>query len=351
MVEMLVPEGFRHGHVGLRDGFFSAASARPMGAGLDVSAVRKDGSEVAVEVLLSPQQTPAGPVAIVGIADISARRRAQAALLHANAELVTANHGLTQANATVRLKSEEVEAFVYIVSHDLRSPVINLQGFARELERGCAELRETVATLQLPDQARGRLITLLDEDINGTLPYITASVTKFERLINALLGLSRTGRYPLHPAPIDVAEVVRATLDALRHSIEDAGARITIGVLPQAVADATAVGQILANLIGNALKFGAPDRALLVEIGGAADGQHARYWVRDNGRGIPSEAKPRLFQVFQRFHPDVTPGDGIGLATVRRLVERLGGTVWAESEADVGSTFQFTLPIRPQEAA
>ena len=350
-VEVLVPERYRHGHVGLRGGFLSAATARPMGAGLDLVAARQDGSEVAVEILLNPQQTPAGAVTVVGIVDITARRQAQVALLRANADLVTANQELTLANAIVRQKNEEVEAFVYIVSHDLRAPLINLQGFARELERGCAELRETVAALQLPVQARRRLITLLDEDINGTLPYITASVSKFDRLINALLGLSRTGRYPLHPAPLDVAEVVRATLDALSHSIEGAGARVTIGVLPEAVADATAVGQIFANLIGNAVKFGAPDRALLVEIGGEVDGQHARYWVRDNGRGIPSQAKPRLFQMFQRFHPSVAEGDGIGLATVRRLVERLGGTVWVESEAGVGSIFQFTLPIRPQETA
>src|SRR5208337_569127 len=99
------PERSRDGHSGLRDTFFSAAIARPMGAGLDVAALRKDGTEVAVEVLLSPQPTPAGPVTIVGIADISARRQAQAHLQRANAELVTANQELTRANATVRLKN------------------------------------------------------------------------------------------------------------------------------------------------------------------------------------------------------------------------------------------------------
>ncbi len=349
MVEMLVPERLRHRHQGLRDTFFSAAIARPMGAGLDVAALRKDGTEVAVEVLLSPQSTPAGPVTIVGIVDISARREAQAALQHANAELVIVNHDLRSANAAVRLKNEEVEAFVYIVSHDLRAPLINLQGFSKELEHGCTELRETIEALHLPDRTQTQLITLLDEMIIGTLPYITASVTKFDRLIKALLELSRTGRYPLHPAPIDVAAVLQTTLESLHRPIEAARARVSVGPLPCAVADVTALGQIFANLITNAVKFADPRRVPHVEIGGEIAADHARYWVRDNGIGIPQGAMPRLFQVFQRFHPDVAPGDGIGLATVRRLTERLGGTVRAESEAGIGSIIWFTLPIQPQE--
>jgi PAS domain S-box-containing protein len=347
-VEILVPQRFRDGHLALRDMFFAAPTARPMGAGLDVAALRKDGTEVAVEILLSPQHTSAGPVTIVGIADISARRQAQTALQQANTELVTANQELTLANVTIRLKSEEVEAFAYIISHDLRAPLINLQGFSTELKRGCVELRATIDALALPDDARRRLMAVVDEDINGTLPYIVASVTKFDRLINALLDLSRSGRYPLHPAPIDVAAVLQTTLDALHRPIEDAGARVRVGALPGAVADVTAVGQVFANLITNAVKFVAPDRAPLIEIGGEVTGHCAKYWVRDNGIGIPPQAQPRLFQVFQRFHPTIAPGDGIGLATVRRLVERQGGTVWAESTTRVGSTFHFTLPAQPE---
>ena len=350
-IETLLPQGFRQGHPDLRDGFFAPATARPMGTGLDVLAVRKDGGEVAVEVLLSPLQTPAGPATIVGVADISTRRQAQSALLSANADLITANQELLQANITVRLKSEEVESFVYIVSHDLRAPLINLQGFARELARGCTELREILMGLDLPEPTGSRIATLMDQDINGSLPYITASVAKFDRLINALIDLSRTGRYPLHPAPIDIGAVVLTTLDALRHLIEEAEGIVVLRSLPPAIADATAVGQIFANLIGNAVKFAAPDRTVQIEIGGEAGEQLATYWVRDNGRGIPPHARTRLFQMFQRFHSSVTNGDGIGLATVKHLVERQGGTVWVENEANGGSTFKFTLPVEQAKEA
>jgi PAS domain S-box-containing protein len=343
-VETLVPARIRDVHPGLRDSFFTQAISRPMGAGLDVLAVRKDGREVPVEILLSPQQTPTGQVTVVGVSDISARREAQLALLSVNADLVMANQELTQANTTVRLKSEEVETFVYIVSHDLRAPLINLQGFARELERGCAELREILSGIDLPEPVGARVAELMAEDINGSLPYIIASVAKFDRLINALIDLSRTGRYPLHPVRVNVAEVLQSTLDTLRGPIEAAGAIVIVDALPPAVADTTALGQIFANLIMNSMKFVAAGCTPQIEIGGEVVGDVATFWVRDNGRGIPIHARTRLFQMFQRFHPGVAEGDGIGLATVKHLVERLGGTVRVEDAPGGGSIFIFTLP-------
>jgi PAS domain S-box-containing protein len=344
-VETLVPARVRDLHPGLRDSFFAQAISRPMGGGLDVLAVRKDGSEVPVEILLSPQQTPTGQVTVVGVSDISARREAQLALLSVNADLVMANQELTQANTTVRLKSKEVETFVYIVSHDLRAPLINLQGFARELERGCAELRDILSGIDLPEPAGARVAVLMAEDICGSLPYIIASVAKFDRLINALIDLSRTGRYPLHPVRVNVAEVLQSTLETLRGPIEAAGAIVIVGTLPRAVADPTALGQIFANLIMNSMKFVAAGCTPRIEIGGEVADDVANFWVRDNGRGIPIHAKARLFQMFQRFHPGVADGDGIGLATVKHLVERLGGTVRVEDAPGGGSIFFFTLPV------
>jgi signal transduction histidine kinase len=120
-------------------------------------------------------------------------------------------------------------------------------------------------------------------------------------------------------------------------------------VLPGAVADLIAVGQIFGNLIENALKYAKPGQSPRIEVGGESDGTLVRYWVRDDGVGIPHSARPRLFQVFQRFHPTLADGEGIGLASVRRLVERHGGTVWADSEVGIGTTFHFTLPATLQK--
>lgn len=143
---------------------------------------------------------------------------------------------------------------------------------------------------------------------------------------------------------IDVASLVASTVDAYRQTIDSSAALVRIGDLPEARGDTTAVGQVFSNLLGNALKYLQPGRPGEIEIGGAAEPTGLRYWVRDNGAGIPDSVRPRLFQVFQRFHPELAPGDGIGLAAIKRIVERHGGRIWADSRFGHGSTFQFTLP-------
>src|SRR5207302_551703 len=135
-----------------------------------------------------------------------------------------------------------------------------------------------------------------------------------------------------------------ATVDSLRQSIEKSGAMVSIQSLPPAVGDATAIGQVFANLLGSALNYLEPNREGRIEVGGETSGGEAHYWVRDNGSGIPESVRPRLFQVFQRFHPKLASGEGMGLAIVKRAVERHGGKVWAESQVGVGTTFHLTLP-------
>lgn len=251
---------------------------------------------------------------------------------------------LATANAELSTKNEEVEAFVYIVSHDLRAPLVNLQGFSKELERSCRELQEKLQTASLPSSIEPAVQAILQEDIPGSLRFIGAGTTKFQRLIDALLTLSRYGRqeYPLEE--VDVRSLVDATRDSLRQSIDASGASVSVTALPRAMGDSTAIGQVFSNLIGNALKYLQPGRAGRIEIGGDIKDSMAHYWVRDNGAGIPQSAQQRLFQVFQRFHPDLAAGEGMGLAIVKRVVERHGGRVWAESQDGIGTTFHLTLP-------
>jgi PAS domain S-box-containing protein len=246
--------------------------------------------------------------------------------------------------AELRRKNQEVEAFVYIVSHDLRAPLVNLQGFARELEQSCASLRSNLASCSLQEHEWEAFRTILDEEISGALHFISASSAKFERLIDALLGLSRQGRQVYRLVNVDVQDLVAGTVATLKKLIAEAGASVRVGSLPPASADLTALGQVFSNLIANSIKYRFPERPLEVEVGGETEGASVRYWVRDNGLGIPESGKSRLFQVFQRLHPAHASGEGMGLAIAHCIVERHGGKIWAESQEGKGTTFFFTLP-------
>lgn len=251
---------------------------------------------------------------------------------------------LAETNMMLAQKNQEVEAFVYIVSHDLRAPLVNLQGFSRELELSCNEMTQELSHLCLPEQAAQKIRLIMDEGINGSLRYISASSTKFQKLIDALLLLSRTGKNEYDMEPIDVQALVDTTLSSLQQSIRDSGTEIAVGTLPPAFADQTAIGQVFSNLISNAMKYLQPGRPGKIEIGGAVKDGMAHFWVKDNGAGIPASSQARLFQVFQRFHPKLASGEGMGLAIVKRIVERHGGEIHALSADGVGTEFHFSFP-------
>jgi PAS domain S-box-containing protein len=251
---------------------------------------------------------------------------------------------LAASNVILAEKNEEVEAFVYIVSHDLRAPLINIQGFASEISRSCGSLEETLRNAALRPDIETAALTIVRKDITGALGYISASTTKFQRLIDTLLLLSRTGRQELRFEEADVGAIVDSTIASLRQMIQGAGAEVVMEALPGLKGDVTAIGQVFSNLICNALKYAKPGRPARIVVGGEVSNGLVHYWVRDNGAGIPASARPRLFQVFQRFHPDLASGDGMGLAIVKRVVEHHGGRVWAESEEEVGTTFHVELP-------
>jgi PAS domain S-box-containing protein len=288
-----------------------------------------------------------------------ARNMTQQKLLEESLERLTAEleqrvaERTRQLESTVvelRHKNEEVEAFVYIVSHDLRAPLVNLMGFARELDTSCARLKKLLERSALPEPSGDEVAEILDADLPSAVHFISQSSVKFERLIDALLSLSRHGRQIYHLEKVNVEELVIGTVATLQQSIAESGAQVEVGHLPAVDADLTALGQVFANLIGNSLKYRSPERALKVEIGGQLEGAAVKYWVRDNGLGIPESSKERLFQVFQRFHPQRAQGEGMGLAIVQRIVERLGGTIRADSEEGKGTTFFITLPSQSKLA-
>ncbi len=270
-----------------------------------------------------------------------------------HADLARRAAELARINESLRQQTQENEMFIYSVSHDLRAPLVNLQGFSKELIRACDELRVAVRESSLSAEARQRIERVVDEDIGEALHYLQTAVLRASHIIDALLRLSRVGRVEYRQQKVEVRDIVRRVIDAMQGSIRARGARISVDELPAVWGDATALEQVFANLIGNAVNYLDPSREGRIEIGTtqAPLGVHSLriFYVRDNGLGIPVVALPRLFNAFQRLHGNVVAGEGIGLALVRRVVERHGGRVWVESKEGVGTTFYLSLPeARPR---
>jgi signal transduction histidine kinase len=265
-------------------------------------------------------------------------------LAQVNSDLQRANRELARRGQQVAAKNEELETFVYAVSHDLRAPLVNLHGFSSELQRSCQELTHKLDHAALPEAMAREVRAILVDGVEDALRYIMTSSHKLQSLIDSLLVLSRTGRARYSFEVLDVSRLVESTLDILRQAVAASGAQVTVGELPSASGDLTAVGQVFSNLIGNALKYLQPGRAGLIEIGGEREAEMCHYWVRDNGVGLAPSAQKRLFQAFARFHPQLASGEGMGLAIVKRVVERHGGKVWADSQEGEGTTFHLTLP-------
>ncbi len=297
---------------------------------------------------------------VVAFFDDTARKRADAEIGQLNQELEqrvrerTAE--LAEANTELVQKNQENETFVYSVSHDLRSPLVNLQGFSKELGLVCGDIRSILANGDLPVPVQKRGLDLMDGDMAQAIQFIQTAVMRLSNIIDALLRLSRAGRVEFQWQQVDMNTTVGRIVDSMNATIAERGARVVVRDLPSAWGDATVLEQIFANLIGNALNYLDPQRPGVIEIGcqnsaatpdSATAGVHRIYWVKDNGLGIPDSYQHKIFQAFQRLHPEAAPGEGMGLAIVRRFVERLGGKIWLDSTVGTGTTFFVALPAEP----
>ncbi len=263
---------------------------------------------------------------------------------------------LTAANESLRQQKQDNDMFIYSVSHDLRSPLVNLQGFSRELQVSCEELRARLDGSRLAEAERERIMQVLDGNLSEALHFLRTAVARSASIIDALLRISRAGRLEYQWQRVSVARTVARVIEALHATIDERGISVSVGELPPAWGDPTAIEQIFGNLIGNAISYLDPARPGRIEIGAAeqsegdalARGPRMRtYFVKDNGLGIPAAYMSKMFSAFQRLHGDRSKGDGIGLALVRRVTERHGGRAWVESVEGVGSTFYVTLPEQP----
>lgn len=226
---------------------------------------------------------------------------------------------------TVSDRTLDVEEFVYAVSHDLKSPMVSVQGFAEYLKE---------------EVEAGRL-DLLSEFADNILE----ASGRMRRLVDDLLELSRMGRVPFELEHVSAGPLTEELIDRLAARIEQAGATVTVrGGLPSVSCDRAMLARALENLIENALKYGAVDgRELSIEVGGGVERGRVNLWVADNGPGIAVGDRERVFALFARLHSGDL-GSGIGLATVRRVAELHGGRAWVESGPGGGTRVRIELP-------
>ena len=243
--------------------------------------------------------------------------------------------------------NEEIQRFAYIVSHDLRSPLVNVMGFTAELAAATAPLGELLdrAEAECPHIVSEDARLAVREDLPEAVGFIRTSTQKMDRLINAILKLSREGRRIITPEAIDPATVADTLAGSIRHLLDDRGVTLTIGrPIPGVVTDRVALEQILSNLIENATKYLQPGRPGTIHVSGEERRGRVILLVADNGRGIDPRDHQRIFDLFRRSGQQDQPGEGIGLAHVRALAYRLGGTIDVDSEPGRGSTFRLNLP-------
>ncbi len=290
-------------------------------------------------------------LALLATGSIVVVRRYGASLETARAEVKLLNEGL-EARVVERTEeltraNDEIQRFAYIVSHDLRSPLVNVMGFTSELEVGLKPLKGLVDWIKTnaPDRLPEDVRVAVEEELPESIGFIRAATRKMDRLINAILKLSREGRRNLNPEPLAMDVVVEGLLASVRHQLDEKGAHAEIeGHLPNLVNDRVAIEQVVGNLIDNSVKYLSPKRPGHIVVRGGEQGTRLFIEVQDNGRGIDPRDHERIFELFRRSGAQDQPGEGIGLAHVRALVYRLGGMISCTSELDRGSIFRISLP-------
>lgn len=293
----------------------------------------KDGTFYWVQTTIYPFVSDSGkPLQYVAIrTDITQRKADEAAMQALAAELAE--------------KNKELEAILYTVSHDLRSPLVNVQGFGKQLQRAC-EVIKVAADAAGPAGSipASQLKQSVEVAIPQALRFINAGVAKMESLLAGLLRYSRLGRVALSIRPLNMNGMLAEIIAATKFQLNEAHAEIKIDPLPTCLGDTVQTSQVFGNLLDNALKYRDPSRPLRVTITGVVQDGQAVYAVADNGVGIAPQHQAKVFEIFHRLNPDSITGEGLGLTIAQRVLERQRGRIWVESRPGEGSTFFVSMP-------
>ena len=298
--------------------------------------------------------TVVGAIAIIGVLGSAVVLIAQY-----TRDIIAARREVETLNATLERRvderteeliraNQEVQRFAYIVTHDLRAPLVNIMGFTSELQASLSSIQNYV----LADGKSPSSDDILEarraasEDLPEAIGFIRSSTKKMDGLINAILKISRDGRRELRIERVNLKALVEAGAAAVNHQVGESDGEIAIAEnLPTVTSDRLSLEQVFGNLFDNAIKYRSPDRPLRISVS-ARNGGRSGFVIEfaDNGRGIAAEDHERVFELFRRSGTQDRPGEGIGLAHVRSLMRNLGGDIVVRSELGQGTTFVLRLP-------
>ncbi|MHB8519475.1 MAG: sensor histidine kinase [Limisphaerales bacterium] len=332
-VRQLMPSPYREEHDRHIAQYLQTGQAKIIGSGREVVGRRRDGT-------VFPMDLSVGHVRLAGrrlftgiVRDITARKHAE--------------EQLAEMARTLAEKNKELETIVYVASHDLRSPLVNIQGFSKELARACEQVRATLANPGARPGATPDWRALLAEDVPEAIAYIQAGVSKMDLLLSGFLRFSRLGRAALKIKRLNLNTMLAAIRRVMEFQIQQAGAVVLIEPLPDCLGDATQIDQVFSNLLDNALKYLDPARPGRITVSGRVENGRSAYAVQDNGIGIAPEHQGKIFEIFHRLNPSTGEGEGLGLTIAQRILERQNGKIRVESIPGQGSTFFVSLPYPP----
>lgn len=269
----------------------------------------------------------------------AALQEARSSLAARNRELEQSAARLATANEDLRERQRETDDFLYVLSHDLRAPLINIQGFGKRLQANMTALEGSLRG----SAPAGEPETLLRR-MAESLRFVNAATAKIDQLISRLLEIARLTTRPTQHQWIDTDAMVRDVIGACQFQLGERGITVSVGGLPRVFGDPVQLNQVFTNLVDNAIKYmgDRPRKQIIISCTG--EGERYRFAVQDTGPGIAPKDQEKVFRLFSRLAPSAGPGEGIGLTAVRAIVNRHGGRIWVESTPDVGSTFYFSVP-------
>lgn len=298
--------------------------------------------------MMMPLSLGHGVIWILGMGGIlGATRNTRNYFLRINQEVVERNASERQRERLLKeleAKNEELQSIVYAASHDLKSPLVNIEGFSGELVGAFKELESILRREDLTAETQKQLARLLEEDIPEAIKFIRAGTAKMQVLLKGLLEVSRVGTAVFRMDTVDMNSLMARIAAGIQYQIARSGADLTVGDLPACRGDSDQLSRVFTNLLTNAIKYLDPARHGVIAITGRLHEDRVVYCVEDNGRGIAREHQQKIFEIFHRLEPGSSEGEGLGLTIARRILDRHEGRIWVESEPGKGSRFVVSLP-------
>ena len=256
----------------------------------------------------------------------------------------TLHQELSFVNEQLLIKNKELEEFVYVTSHDLRSPLLNIQGFIEEINLCIDDIKDLLDSNDINDEIRNKISSIFDIDIFESMGYINRSIIKMDSLITGLIKVARTVKDKIKIEKIDMNILIKNVISNYEFKIKDKNIDIEISEIPMVKGDYSLMNQLFSNLIENAIRYMDKNRKGLIKIYGYEENNRSIYCIEDNGIGINEKNLFRVFDLFQRVNPTSIEGEGIGLSIVKRIINKHHGNIWVESEPNKGSKFYISLP-------